>query len=237
MSDLTQFTKVFVRDYFKNQNINLLEAGAANARDTDFFCRELPLAKVYAFEPDPRFHSNLNELSKKYENLKFNTSALSKNDGQVQFYLSTRIDENNNKEAWGSSSILKPKEHLNLHPQIKFDKQPINVPCVNLDLWMKRSHLEKFDMMWLDLQGYEYDVLTSAPLSLKYCQILYTEVNLLENYEGNVLYSKFRKFLIDQGFVPFIEELPWQDAGNVLFVKDSSLNFAKKTMKNYKNEK
>lgn len=230
MSDLTVFTKAFAKAFFKDENVNILEAGAANAHDTNFFCSEMRNAQIYAFEPDPRFHDALREMANKYDNLKFNTSALSKDDGFVEFHLSTRIDENNNKEVWGSSSILKPKVHLQMHPQIKFDEQPLRVPCVNLDAWMKRSHVDKFDMMWLDLQGYEYDVVSTSPNSLNNCKLLYTEVNLLENYEGNVLYEKFRGFLEDRDFLPFIEELPWKDAGNVLFVKKGNLDRAKSTV-------
>ncbi len=236
MSDLTTFTKAFTRYYFEKQKINILEAGAANAHDTKYFCSELPCASIYAFEPDPRFHPILRELSTKYQNLHFNTSALSKNSGFVDFYLSTRVDENNNREAWGSSSVLKPKEHLNIHPQIKFDENLIQVPCVNLDEWMILNSVDKFDMMWLDLQGYEYDVLESSLDSLERCEIIYAEVNLLENYEGNILYEKFKSFLEKYNFIPLIEELPWKDAGNVLFVRKDCIERATKILEIITNE-
>jgi hypothetical protein len=50
--------------------------------------------------------------------------------------------------------------------------------------------------------------------------VIYTEVSLVETYEGVALYPELKAFLIEQGFVVKQEQLPWPDMGNVLFVRE-----------------
>jgi hypothetical protein len=74
-------------------------------------------------------------------------------------------------------------------------------------------------MMWLDMQGYEYNVLEASPNALNTCDFIYSEVQLIESYEGNKVYHNLKELLDSRGFIPIVEELPWKDAGNVLFFK------------------
>ena len=230
MSELTKFMRVFSKAYF-NDGVAFLEAGAANGHDTEYFCSAFPDSKIYAFEPDPRFHGNILNLAARYSNLVFDTSALSSYDGITDFYISTRYDENNIPEVWGSSSVLKPKDHIDIHPQIKFDDKPIQVQCVNLDRWMKDNGVTHFDLMWLDMQGNEYEVLKASPNSTEGCSFIFSEVHLVENYEGNKLYNELKNLLESRGFVPFIEELAWADGGNVLFAKKECVELASTIVK------
>jgi FkbM family methyltransferase len=216
---LTNFIKLFARVYFENRNVRILEAGADNGSDTENFCQMFPNSTIYAFEPDPRRHERLSSIASKYSNLHYENCALGVEEGDIDFYVSTRVDEYDRKEVWGSSSALKPKEHLRIHPQIKFEAQPIKVKSVNLDLWMKKNFIPSLNMMWLDMQGYEYNVLNSSPLSTLDCDFIYSEVHLIETYEDNKCYNSLKQLLDIRGFIPLIEELPWVDSGNVLFFK------------------
>lgn len=222
MIDLTKFTKRLAVHYFQSKGmnkINILEAGSADGSDTNFFCHFFPQSKICGFEPDPRYRSRFERLSSSYNNLIYTNKALSNYNGKTKFYLSSRHDENNNVEVWCSSSVLKPKDHLEIHPQIKFN-DCIEVECCRLDDWMSQNNIEKFDMMWLDMQGHEYDVIESSPKCTEGCHLIYSEVQLIESYEGNKLYVSLRDLMKSRGFTPVIEELPWKDAGNVLFARE-----------------
>jgi FkbM family methyltransferase len=232
MSNLTNFIRGFSKFYFNNRKINILEAGADNGVDTEFFCSNFPNGNIFAFEPDPRRHFTLSNLASKYTNLHYINSALGTNNEDVDFYLSSRED-NGGMEVWGSSSILKPKQVLAMHPQIKFSEIPIKVNSRNLDWYMKEKNIDSFNMMWLDMQGYEYEVLCSSPRSTEKCDFIYTEVQLIESYEGNKLYESLRDLLFTRGFVPIVEEMPWTDAGNVLFFRQDLLGSAVSSIKAY----
>jgi hypothetical protein len=71
--------------------------------------------------------------------------------------------------------------------------------------------------MWLDMQGYEPVVLMNSPNVLKITKYIYTEVSIMENYEGMILYPEYKRFLESSGYEIVYDELEWVDGGNVLF--------------------
>lgn len=229
-NDLTKFIKYFSKIYFEDRPVKILEAGADSGSDTEYFCQMFSNSEIYSFEPDPRRYERLKSIASMYSNLHYENCALAAEEGLIDFYVSTRVDNENKKEVWGSSSTLRPKEHLRIHPQIKFDDQPIKVRSTNLDLWMKKNLVPTFDMMWLDMQGFEYDVLDSSPSSTMLCDFIYSEVQLIETYEGNKLYDNLKHLLRSRGFEPIIEELHWEDAGNVLFFKKDLIEKAREKL-------
>lgn len=117
-----------------------------------------------------------------------------------------------------SSSLLPPKEHLIEHPDILFEKN-IEVRTITLDDWVDENSITRVDLLWLDLQGYELAILKASPRILKSIKVIHTEVCLKELYTGCPLYTEVRNWLEKQGFYVAYEEIPWSDAGNVLFVK------------------
>jgi len=77
------------------------------------------------------------------------------------------------------------------------------------------------DMLWLDMQGFELQMLKASEIILNMVSVIHTEVSTRETYKGVPLYDDLRSFLEAKGFSVKIEALPtgW-DMGNVLFVKD-----------------
>jgi hypothetical protein len=69
------------------------------------------------------------------------------------------------------------------------------------------------------MQGAEYRVLASSPEILKTVKVLFTEVSLIETYSEVLLYPEFKTWLEKQGFEMVLEDLPYDDMGNVLFVR------------------
>ena len=103
---------------------------------------------------------------------------------------------------------------------MKFEKQ-ITVRAINLDEWAQENKIEKIDFMWLDMQGAEYKVLKAAPKVLATVSVIFTEVSLIEMYEGIPLYNQFKSWLETKGFVVAKEEIISPDMGNVLFVRNT----------------
>ena len=199
-----------------SQHVNILEAGAANGVDTVEFATFFPYATIYAFEPVSKNYDALCLAIKEKNNVKTFKLALAEEDGESEIHVS------HNKEVGTtlatSSSLLRPKEHINFHPHIEFVTSE-KVRATTIDKWAEENGVDHIDIMWLDMQGIEYQVLRASPRMLKTAKVIYSEVSLKELYEGSILYDQYKQWMSAQGFRVVKEELLWEDAGNVLFVR------------------
>ncbi len=196
---------------FLPPNPVILEAGAHIGIDTLAMAKEWKNATIHAFEPESQLFRKLQKNTEGIPSIHIYPLALADKTDEVDFYISSGQSD-------GSSSILKPKKHLDIHPQVIFEDKK-SVQAITLDDWSMQNGITKVDMLWLDLQGYELPVLKNSLSILRGVNVIYTEVNLIENYENNALYNELKIWLQEQGFVVEREELAWHDAGNVLFIK------------------
>lgn len=194
-------------------NPTILEAGAHVGLDTLKIAKRWPRAEIHAFEPIPGVFKQLKLNTSAHKNIKNYQVAIGEKDGYAKIYVSSG-------ESDGSSSLLKPKEHLSLHPEVSFS-EPINVKVFTIDAWAKKHSVKKIDFMWLDLQGLELSALKGAKKALKKVSAIQAEVNLVEVYEGVPLYSDLKNWLKKQGFKVAFEAIDWDDGGNVLFVRSN----------------
>jgi FkbM family methyltransferase len=138
--------------------------------------------------------------------------ALTDFDGTAEMYVSSGYSD-------GSSSLLKPKKHLEDHPDVFFEKKEL-VTCKTLDSWAYENGISKVDMLWLDMQGAEQQMLAASNKILSTVSIIHTEVSKHESYEGASLYPSLKKFLLSNNFQVSVEAIPsWTYGGNVLFTK------------------
>lgn len=191
----------------------VFEAGAHIGSDTSEMAETWPDAKIYAFEPIPKIFKQLRSNTKRFKNVHCYKLAIGEKSGNVKIYVSGGASD-------GSSSILAPKEHLNLHPDVTFPEQ-ISVKVESIDSWAKNQEIKDIDFLWLDLQGLELAALKGANRILKTVSAIHTEVNLVEVYEGVPLYPELKSWLKNYDFRVEIEAIDWDDGGNVLFVKDN----------------
>lgn len=189
----------------------IVEAGMFNGEDTEKFAYHVSEGKVYGFEPVKQiFDYTFNRL-RHLPNLEMYNYGLSDKSGDFEMFFSDRFGQ-----IWCSSSLRAPKEHLNNNPEITF-KEKVDVKCVNLDNWIDIKNIERIDLLWLDIQGSEPDVLMASPKILEKTKYLYSEVSVVENYAGQIVYADYKKFLEEKGFEVVEEGLYWADGGNVLF--------------------
>jgi 2-O-methyltransferase len=204
--------KKYIRHYLP-ENPVILEAGAHIGTDTLEMAKLWQDATIHAFEPVPDLFQFLSKNTEGVSNIHIYPLALSDVSGALDIHISSG---NSN----GSSSILAPKKHLEVHPDVLF-KEKIRVKTTTIDDWARHNQIQKIDMLWLDLQGYELPVLTKSLSILRGVKVIYTEVNLIENYENNATYAELKNWLETQGFFVEREALAWKDGGNVLFVRKS----------------
>jgi FkbM family methyltransferase len=191
----------------------ILEAGVCDGADTEEFARCFPLGKIHGFECLPYYQEVAKKRLERYPNVTLYPFALSDQCGELDFHVSTRQGE-----FFGSGSILTPKLHKEVHPQIVF-KDTIRVQGITIDDWAQRYHIGPVDFLWLDLQGAEIKALKGSTRTLGHVKGIFTEVSLIETYEGVPLYDEVKAFLLSKGFTVKKEYLPYKDMGNVLFIK------------------
>ena len=128
-----------------------------------------------------------------------------------------KITMNIEKENQGfSSSILKPKLHLQQYTWIKFGYSEE----VEIDKLDNFQFPIDYNMIVIDVQGYELEVFRGAIETLKNIDYIYSEVNLEELYEGCVLLTQLDDFLGKYNFqrMEIVLEHPlW---GNALYIKN-----------------
>lgn len=125
-----------------------------------------------------------------------------------------------------SNSILTPAKHLRQYPSIEFNGTE-EVKVITLDgLIKQREDLlapfevadpSPYNMLVMDVQGYELEVLKGAPETLGHIDYIYTEVNRDEVYEGCARIEQIDEYLI--GFTRV--ETSWAGGtwGDAIYVK------------------
>ena len=116
-----------------------------------------------------------------------------------------------------SSSLLKPKLHLQQYPHITFpEKEDVLVDTLDNVLEDKES----YNFINMDVQGYELEVLKGATESLKHIDYLMCEVNRAEVYEECCMVDELDSFLGSYNFKRV--ETTWDGVtwGDAFYVKE-----------------
>jgi tryptophanyl-tRNA synthetase len=168
------------------------------------------------FEPDER---NLKILYEREVNKLGNLFPLvvSDTEGECDLHISSGkipVDTGNkfyNENVWSaSSSIRKPKEHLDLFPWCEFNEVQ-KVEKISLDFFCRMEEINHVDFIWMDVQGCEDLVFKGASNILIKTQYIYTEYSNEEMYEG-------QKSLDDiMGLLPGEWRIRQDYGGDVLF--------------------
>lgn len=189
----------------------VVEAGAHAGMDTRRMSAMWPQGVVHAFEPVPALFARLTANTSRCTNVVCHPVAIGSVVGRGTLNVSSGGSD-------GSSSLLRPTGHLDVHPDVRFEER-IDVEVVTLDEWARRSNVTTVDFLWLDLQGAELAALRGAERLLSAVGAIHTEVSLIETYDGAPRYPLLKSWLGDRGFRVEKEALPWPDMGNVLFVR------------------
>lgn len=205
-------SKGLFRKYLPNAPI-IIDCGSHIGTDSIELSKVFPNAQIHSFEAVPAIYQQLKQNVSRYKNINCYQLALADQDGRASMFVSSVGSD-------GSSSLLKPETHLQDHPNVLFE-ETINVPTRRLDTWAEENHFQNIDLLWLDMQGFEYQMLIASPKILATVKVIHTEISLKETYEGVINYKQFKQWLEEQGFKMVKEAIPkGTDMGNVLFVRN-----------------
>lgn len=171
------------------------------------------IQNITVFEP---LSKNFEILEKNLKNLNADIEghqvALGSEKGIATMYLSSN--------EYQSSSILKPKEHLEHHPNVEFNgTEEVEVSLLD-DYDIRGSNFIN-----VDVQGYELEVFKGAKKTLKNIDYIYCEVNRGEMYEKNPMIEDIDQYLFNFGFERVETHWPetWYKWGDALYIKSKKM--------------
>ena len=149
--------------------------------------------KSILFEPHPHTFSVLKEKWGEDESVCLVNKALGRDSRTATMFCETA-------NQGMSSSLLKPKKHLQRYPHITFDSK-VEVEQTTLDDYMSSVvNRNDYNFINIDVQGYELEVLSGAKETLLNIDHIVSEVNWEELYEGCVQIGDLDRYLADFGF-------------------------------------
>ena len=192
----------------ERQRPTVIELGAHHGTDTSELYDACPGGpRLYvAVEADARNLPNLRlHMEKRTRNLAIVHAAIAVADGVVDLWVAEGA------EATGSSSIRRPKKHLETWPAITFE-MTVEVPAVTLDTLADTLGIGEVDLLWCDIQGAERDMIAGGQRTLARTRWLLAEADREEYYEGQALRDELPGLLPDWELVA-----EWPEHANLLF--------------------
>jgi FkbM family methyltransferase len=127
-----------------------------------------------------------------------------------------------------SSSMLKPSGHLEVHPEVKFEPQPLTLTSTTVDRIAadfrnqgRADIIASLDLLYLDTQGAELSVLKGASKFLEQVQFVFSEVSAGGLYENDVGHVELTEYLASRGFALAFLYLNRHRWGDALYVRES----------------
>ena len=161
-------------------------------------CQELPLYKglgvprILFIEANPEICEKMRQEHAADGAVRFENLAISDSDGSLTLHMMSESQ---------SSSILPLKHHKHYYPEIHETKD-VTVPARRLETLFGELKLNpaEYNYLHLDIQGAELLALAGAKALLPHFDVVSTELNYDELYEGCALAEEMEDFLEGQGF-------------------------------------
>lgn len=196
----------------KKYNLNIkgvIHIGAHYGQEF-FLYKKYNINNIILFEPLKKNYRELEKRIPKDENIILVNKALGNDNNSIEMFVES---ENNGQ----SSSILKPKLHLEQYKHITFSEKEV-VDMVKLDDFLQDR--ERYNFINIDVQGYELEVFKGASEVLNNIDYIICEVNRAELYENNASVYEIDSFLENYKFKRV--ETNWEGItwGDALYVKE-----------------
>jgi len=180
----------------------VIQIGAAYGEQVDLFNKLNFKYQIY-FEPVTRAYNTIKEkLIKNYPkaNTLIYNVAIGENDGLMKFF---ECGPNNSN----SSSLLPFSKIATKYNPKLITAHEYDVPVWSLNNFINscssivQDHVKHCNLLYMDVQGYEYFVIKGADKVLNQFDYIYTEVNHIPLYDGTILFREFNELMNKNGFI------------------------------------
>jgi FkbM family methyltransferase len=207
-----------IKKFLTKNKINIkgvVHVGAHKAEELNLY-RSLKIKNILLFEANPSLIKFLKIKSSIFSFL-FNMNIYLENKALLDSLGEVNLNITSNSQ---SSSILNLKEHSIMYPTIKKIKE-VKVPSSTLNYeFSKKYNIKNYNMLNMDIQGSELLVLKGSTNILKNFDLIYTEINFKEMYEGCALADDLDNFLEIYGFYRSMTSTPESEHwGDAIYIK------------------
>ncbi len=211
-----------LEDFLENKHIasvikTVFFVGCHLFQEQDWFNKTfINLKKLFLFEPVPQIEEMLRQKLACDTRVQIYPFAVSDEMGQTSFNIANNFQ---------SSSLLPLAEHKRIFPSVDFTDQ-IQVQQITLHQFIQEHDNVIPDLLYIDVQGAEYKVLSGlSNEQLSKVKIIYTEVSLIEMYQGARLLADIKALLSDDfEFIGFRDMLNTGVHGDALFINKRFLS-------------
>lgn len=187
---------------------NVFECGGADGEDSAILARLFHRGTVFTVEASTREFEILSRRIAGIPNIRAFNMLISDKTEERTFYL-FNADIGRNTLALPPGSLSK-------------DFTPVSIPAAPIDAWAAERGVDRLDLFWLDMEGYELKALQGAENMLRTAKVVYAEVSDVRQHDQPEAcrFDELRDWLARRGFVVERELRPWVNGGgNVLFVR------------------
>jgi FkbM family methyltransferase len=221
MSDIK--LNYFFNKYYQEIK-NVAQVGAHFGQEIEIFDK-YNINQIFLFEPNQNAVEVLKNKTKNLPKIKIFPFALGNENSLSKMYHSSGNEGQ-------SSSLLEPKVHKKVQPEIEF-KEKVTIEVKRFE----DLKINDIDFLIMDVQGFELEVLKGFGKKLNQVQFIFTEINRDELYKDNVLVKDLDYFLKNKGFIRTwtswrTADMPWGDA---FYLRISRLGKFKKSLIMIKN--
>lgn len=196
----------------------VFEVGAKDGDDSVKLAKMWPTGTIISFEANPGQFKSYEEKAKNFSNMFGYNFAVNTYNGYATFNLCWGTG-GTDPVFEGASSLLEPSKAMEIH----YMGPKITVPCVIFDDWCRNNDVQNVDFMWLDLEGFESQFLSSSPKILSTVKVIYTETNFFEFRKGTTQFHELKKMLASHGFTVIAHWYNEGLQGDAIFVRTSLL--------------
>jgi FkbM family methyltransferase len=188
----------------------ILDIGSNTGEQAREFAVQFSNARIFAFEARPQSAELIRRNVEANPRIQVIEAAVHEFDGETDFHA---VDDKNP----GASSLFVGSGVQSIHP---IRQTSIRVPALRLDTWANRTGIERFDLVWMDLQGAELLALRGMGEMLATVRAIQLEITYRELYHGQVMWPEVRRYLEDHG-LRLVDE--WPDVcgyfGDAVFIR------------------
>ena len=197
--DMSQVSDFLNSWQYQDQPMVIFEAGAHYCEDTLELHRLVPLAQIWAFEPNPETLPKCREAVKDIPQIHLIETAVGDDAGIVPFF---QIDTRNTVTTHGdgnpgASSLFMA---TGKYPTEKYVQKIISVEMVTFGDVIRDNNLPGVDILWLDMQGGELAALHGLGDYIHTVKLIMIEVQFKPIYYGVPLYPEIKRFMETHGF-------------------------------------
>lgn len=190
----------------------IFDVGSRDLEESIFFKQKYPDASVFAFEANPE-QKDICSIKAANNNINFYSAAVSDQVGKHDFFAVQKDGPNPNIGA--SAMSFFSQDQLNFWKDIDPDSKPntkkYEVDTITLDSFCEEKSISSIDILWMDVQGWEQQVLNGGTKMLKNIKMIYTELSFKQFYEKTSFYPDIVKFLSDYGFIQMWNQNPYDE--------------------------